>query len=166
VRYVCCRTLSVLRLVMVAQASIHQCRQRSLVQPASGLGDARRCVVNNPDPVVGLASLIATGALRPAPPPQRATPTVLATPSPFPLLPIPPLPRPPSCTTNQLELVVVPCGVSSWHPSSAMTSRIYSNCVTRTTAPSDSSVLYRLMPFLIIDTRPSKAVIGQLVGGR
>ena len=57
--------------------------------------------------VVGVASLIATGALRPAPPPPRATPTVLATPSPFPLLPIPPLPTPPSCTTDQLELVGV-----------------------------------------------------------
>jgi hypothetical protein len=28
---------------------------------------------------------------------------------------------------------------------------------TRTTAPSDSSVLYRLMPLLIIDARPSKS---------
>jgi hypothetical protein len=35
--------------------------------------------------LVGLASLIATGALRPAPPPPRATPTVLATPLPFPV---------------------------------------------------------------------------------
>lgn len=57
--------------------------------------------------VVGLASLIATGAIRRAPPPPRATPTVLATPSPFPLLPIPPFPTPPSCTTDQLELVGV-----------------------------------------------------------
>ena len=37
---------------------------------------------------------------------------------------------------------------------------------TRTTAPSDSSVLYRLMPFLMIDTRPPRAVIGQFDGGR
>jgi hypothetical protein len=50
--------------------------------------------------VVGLASLIATGAVRPAPPTQRATPTV--TPS-----PVPPSPTPPSCTTDQLELVGV-----------------------------------------------------------
>jgi hypothetical protein len=57
--------------------------------------------------VVGLASLIATGALRRAPPPPRAIPTVLATPSAFPLLPIPPLPTPPLCTTDQLELVGV-----------------------------------------------------------
>jgi hypothetical protein len=57
--------------------------------------------------VVGLASLIATGAIRRPPPQPRATPTVLATPSPFPLLPIPPLPTPPSCTTDQLELVGV-----------------------------------------------------------
>jgi len=57
--------------------------------------------------VVGLASLIATGALRRAAPPPRAIPTVLATPSAFPLLPIPPLPTPPLCTTDQLELVGV-----------------------------------------------------------
>lgn len=56
--------------------------------------------------VVGLASLIATGAIRRAPPSPRATPTV--TPS-----PVPPLPTPPSCTTDQLELVGVfnDCGV-------------------------------------------------------
>jgi hypothetical protein len=56
--------------------------------------------------VVGLASLIATGAVRRAPQP-RATPTALATPSPFPLLPIPALPTPPSCATYQLKLVGV-----------------------------------------------------------
>jgi hypothetical protein len=37
---------------------------------------------------------------------------------------------------------------------------------TRTTAPSDSSVLYRFTPFLIIDTRPPRAVIGQLNSAR
>lgn len=37
---------------------------------------------------------------------------------------------------------------------------------TRTTAPSDSSVLYRLMPSLIIDTRPRRAAIGQFDRGR
>jgi hypothetical protein len=57
--------------------------------------------------VVGLASLIATGAIRRPPPQPRATPTVVATPSPFPVLPIPPLPTPPSCTTDQLGLVGV-----------------------------------------------------------
>jgi hypothetical protein len=56
---------------------------------------------------VGLASLIATGAIRRAPPPPRGTPTILATPSPYPILPIPPLPTAPSCTTDQLELVGV-----------------------------------------------------------
>ena len=56
--------------------------------------------------VVGLASLIVTGAVRRAPPPRAAS-TVPATPSPFPLLPIPPFPTPPSCTTDQLELVGV-----------------------------------------------------------
>jgi hypothetical protein len=55
--------------------------------------------------VVGLASLIATGAIRPAPPTPRATPT--ASPSPVPSLPIPPSSKPPSCTTDQLELVGV-----------------------------------------------------------
>jgi hypothetical protein len=57
--------------------------------------------------VVAVASLIATGALRRAPAAPRATPTLLVTPSPFPVLPIPPFPTPPSCTTNQLELVGV-----------------------------------------------------------
>ena len=57
--------------------------------------------------VVGTASLIATGAFRGLPAPPRATPTVLATSSPFPLLPIPPFPTPPSCTTDQLEIVGV-----------------------------------------------------------
>ena len=57
--------------------------------------------------VVGLASLVATGAInraRPSPhaTPTVATPTVLTTPS-----PTPPLPTPPSCATNQLELVGV-----------------------------------------------------------
>jgi hypothetical protein len=57
--------------------------------------------------VVGLASLVATGAIRSAPPPPRATPTILATLSPFTPLPIPPFPTAPSCTTDQLELVGV-----------------------------------------------------------
>ena len=57
--------------------------------------------------VVGVASLIATGAIRRAMPAPRATPTILVTPSPFPPLPIPPFPTPPSCTTDQLELVGV-----------------------------------------------------------
>jgi hypothetical protein len=56
--------------------------------------------------VVGLWSLIATGAVRPAPPAQRVNPT--ATPS-----PMTPSPTPPSCATDQLELVGVfnDCGV-------------------------------------------------------
>ena len=55
--------------------------------------------------VIALASLIATGAIRPAPPPPQVTsPTVTRLPSPS---PVPPLPTPPSCTTDQLELVGV-----------------------------------------------------------
>jgi hypothetical protein len=57
--------------------------------------------------VVGVASLVATGALNRARPSPRATATVLTTPSPIPSLPIPPLPTPPSCTTDQLELAGV-----------------------------------------------------------
>jgi hypothetical protein len=57
--------------------------------------------------VVGLTSLIATGAFRRPPLPPRAAPTVLATSSPFPLMPIPPFPTPPSCPTDQLEIVGV-----------------------------------------------------------
>jgi hypothetical protein len=65
--------------------------------------------------VVGLTSLIVTGAFRRLPPPPRAAPTVVATSSPFPLLPIPPFPTPPSCTTEQLEIVGVfnDCAVES-----------------------------------------------------
>jgi hypothetical protein len=65
--------------------------------------------------VVGLASLIATGAIRRAPPSPRATPTVAPSPVPPSVTPspVPPLPTPPSCTTDQLELVGVfnDCGV-------------------------------------------------------
>jgi hypothetical protein len=50
---------------------------------------------------VGMASLIATGAIRRAPPPpQLATPIVMPSPS-----RLSPLPTPPSCATDQLELV-------------------------------------------------------------
>ena len=58
--------------------------------------------------VVGVASLVATGAIHHTRPTPQATATVHPTPS-----PVPPLPTPPSCATDQLELVGVfnDCGV-------------------------------------------------------
>ena len=58
---------------------------------------------------VGVASLIATGAIRRAPASHHAISRTLATPSPslYPLLPIPPYPTPPACATDELQLVGV-----------------------------------------------------------
>lgn len=79
--------------------------------------------------MVGLASLIATGAIRRAPPaPVVATPTGAPSPS-----AVPPLPTPPSCTTDQLELVGVfnDCAVPVVNSSACQVSRNFFEVVVQ-----------------------------------